>query len=62
VQGADLHGLVDLRDQRAVRGSGLLGVARGHRGLEVTEVGLDRRGEAAVLEPLSLGAQDPLLL
>ena len=30
--------------------------------LEATEVGLDRRGVAAVLEPLALGAQDALLL
>ena len=30
--------------------------------LEAAEVGLDRGGVAAVLEPLALGAQDPLLL
>ena len=37
-------------------------VARGDRFLEAAEVGLDRRGVAAVLEPFALGAQDPLLL
>ena len=40
----------------------LLGVALGDGRLEAAEVGLDRRGVAAILEPLALGAEDPLLL
>ncbi len=41
---------------------GLLVVAVRDGRLQAAEVGLDRRGVAPVLEPLSLGAEDPLLL
>src|SRR5579863_70557 len=62
MQGAGLDRLVDLRDQRAVLGRGRLALAGRDGGLEATEVALDRRGVAAILKPLALGAQDPLLL
>ena len=42
--------------------SAVVGVAGGDRGLEATEVGLDRRRVAAVLQALALGPQDALLL
>src|SRR3954451_1498407 len=62
VQRAGLHGLVDERQQLAVIGVGL-GVVLGLDGRDqAPEVRLDRRGVAAVLETLALGAQDPLLL
>src|SRR4051812_17709943 len=54
VKRADLHGLVDRRHQLAVLGSRLGLVALGDRGLEPAEVGLDCRGETAVLEPFTL--------
>ena len=43
-------------------GRDLLGIALADRRLEPAEVGLDRRGVTAILEPLALGAEDPLLL
>jgi hypothetical protein len=62
VKRAALDGLVDRRLEPAMLDLGGLGVALGDRALEAAEVGLDRRGVAAVLQPLALGAQDPLLL
>jgi len=62
MQSAALDGLVDRLDQLAVLGIRLRIVAGGDRGLEAAEEGLDLRGVAAVLEPLALGAQNPLLL
>ena len=62
VQRAALDGLVDRPHELAVLGVGAFVVARGDRALEAAEVRLDLRGVAAVLEPLALGPQDPLLL
>src|SRR5581483_344112 len=61
VKRAALDGLVDRRDELAVGLRGVALVALDGGG-QAAEVGLDRRGVAAVLEPLALGAQDPLLL
>ena len=57
-----LTALSIVADQLAVRRLGGVAVAALRRRLEAAEVGLDRGGVAAVLEPLALGAQDPLLL
>jgi hypothetical protein len=62
MQRAALDALVDHADQRAVLGVGGRIVAAGDGGLETTEVRLDRRGVAAVLKPLTLGALNALLL
>jgi hypothetical protein len=62
MQGPALDGLVDRADERAVLGLRGLRVARGDRGLEPAEEGLDRRGVAAILEALALGPEDSLLL
>jgi len=47
---------------KAQLGVGLLGIAAADGVLEPAEVGLDRGRVAAVLEPLALGALDPLFL
>ncbi len=62
VQRAALDGLVDQPDQLAVLGLGGIVVATLDSSLEAAEVRLDRRRVAPVLEPLTLGAEDPLLL
>src|ERR1700722_8140197 len=62
MQGTTLDGLVDRLHQSAVFAVGDGFVAARDCRLERTEVGLDRRGVATILEPLSLGALDPLLL
>src|SRR3954449_13207021 len=62
VQGAALDGLVDRLREGAVLGVGRRVVALADRGLEATEVGLDGRRVAAVLQALTLGPEDALLL
>ena len=62
VQRAALDGLVDRALQAHVLGLGGRASPLLHGRFEVAEVGLDRRGVAAVLEALALGAQDALLL
>jgi hypothetical protein len=62
VNRATLDGLVDRRDEIAVRRVGSCVVAVFDERLEAAEVRLDRRGVLAVLETLALGAQDALLL
>jgi hypothetical protein len=62
VQRASLNRLVDRLDELAVLGIGLRVLARGDGVLEAAEVRLDPRRVATVLEPLTLGAKDPLLL
>ena len=62
VKGALLHGLVDLRDERAVLGVGGLGVALGDRRLEALEVRPHRAGKMAILGPLANGAGVALAL
>ena len=59
---AGLDGLVDRLHQRAVLGVGGGVIARRCRSLEPAEVGLDARGVASILEPLTRGALDALLL
>jgi hypothetical protein len=62
VQSAALDGLVDRALQAGVLGVGGGRVVALEGGLETAEPGLYRRGVVAVLQPLALGAQDPLLL
>ena len=62
VQRSALDGLVDRLDEHAVLGLGDIVGAVGNRPLQPAKVRLDRRRVAAVLEPLTLGTQDPLLL
>ena len=56
MQGAFLHGLVDLRDQRAVLGADRLGVATVDRALEATEMRLHGAGQQPILGALALAA------
>src|SRR5690242_5791151 len=62
VQGAALDRLVDRAYELAMLGVGGGLIATGDGGLQPAEVGLDLGGVAAVLQALTLGAQDPLLL
>src|SRR6185437_1119599 len=62
VERPSLDSLVDRLDQHAVLRLGDVVLPLGDGSLEPAEVGLDRGGVAAVLEPLTLRAQDPLLL
>src|SRR5207248_11058217 len=62
VDRAPLDRLVDRLHQRAVLDVDRGAVATGDRVLETAEVGLDLGRVAAVLQPLTLGAEDALLL
>src|SRR5262249_19368150 len=62
VQRAALDGLVDRGRQLPQLGVGGRVIALGDRGLEAAEVGANRRRVAPVLEALTLGAKDALLL
>ena len=62
VQRAALDGLVDRADELRCSASAVSASPASTAACEAAEVGLDRRRVAAVLEPLALGAQDPLLL
>src|ERR671911_3080341 len=62
VQSALLPGFVDPRDEQPMLALGRRIIAGPHRVLQAAEVGSDRAGEAAVLQPLPLGALVPLLL
>src|SRR4051794_21829858 len=62
VQRAGLDRLVDQRDELAVIGVGLLVLPGFDRAGQATEVRLDRRRVAAVLEALAVGAGDALFL
>src|ERR1700759_1294306 len=62
VDRAGLDGFVDRLHERTVLGLRGGVVARGTARLEPAEVSLDTRGVAAVLEPLTRGTLDPLLL
>jgi len=62
MKSASLDGLVDPRNECLVLGGDRVGVAGLSRSLESLEVGLHRASKAQVLETLTLGACNPLLL
>jgi len=57
-----LDGLVDRPHEDSMLGFGSRVVAAGDGGLESPKVGLDRRRVAPILQALTLGTEDSLLL
>jgi hypothetical protein len=62
VQGTAFDGLIDRAHQHPVLAVGDVGVTLGNGAFKASEVGLDRRGVATVLDPLPFSARNPLLL